>query len=128
MGAVRTMGMDDNYHRILDANTALIDTPLIAPSHSYYPHHFKNVLYPYNFTSSTYHNYNNPVDNITGSINYGSSEQSPRQTISMYQKPIILIIIINITIKKNTNVTHIILKPSSTLSTLFSSLDHRFLP
>lgn len=79
------MGMDDNYHRILDENTALIDTPLIAPSHSYYPHHFKNVLYPYNFTWASYQNYNNPVDNITtGLINYGSSEQYPRQTISMY--------------------------------------------
>uniref|UniRef100_A0A336M5D9 CSON012400 protein n=1 Tax=Culicoides sonorensis TaxID=179676 RepID=A0A336M5D9_CULSO len=79
---VKTMRVDDNYHRILDANTALIDTHLIAPSHSYYPHHFKTILYPYNFTSSTYvHNNNYPMDNITTGFNYGSSEQNSRQTI-----------------------------------------------
>lgn len=49
------MGMDDNYHKILDANMALVDTRLIAPSNSYYPHHhIKTALYPYNLTT-TYH-------------------------------------------------------------------------
>lgn len=53
------MGMDDNYHKILDAHMALVDTPLIAPSNSYYPHHhIKTALYPYNLTTTTtYHKF-----------------------------------------------------------------------
>ncbi|XP_055524975.1 uncharacterized protein LOC129718325 isoform X4 [Wyeomyia smithii] len=50
---VRAMGMDDNYHRLLDQNMALIDTPLVAPAHAYFPHHYKTALYPYNI--SGYH-------------------------------------------------------------------------
>ncbi|XP_058812728.1 uncharacterized protein LOC131677126 isoform X3 [Topomyia yanbarensis] len=50
---VRAMGMDDNYHRLLDQNMALIDTPLVAPAHAYFPQHFKTALYPYNI--SGYH-------------------------------------------------------------------------
>lgn len=48
--------MDDNYHRLLDENMALVDTPLIAPSNSYFPQHYKTALYPYNITS--YHGNN----------------------------------------------------------------------
>ncbi|XP_058466058.1 uncharacterized protein LOC131439242 isoform X2 [Malaya genurostris] len=51
--SVRAMGMDDNYHRLLDQNMALIDTPLVAPAHAYFPQHFKTALYPYNI--SGYH-------------------------------------------------------------------------
>lgn len=47
------MGMDDNYHRLLDQNMALIETPLVAPAHAYFPQHFKTALYPYNI--SGYH-------------------------------------------------------------------------
>ncbi|XP_055615556.1 uncharacterized protein LOC129761802 isoform X4 [Toxorhynchites rutilus septentrionalis] len=50
---VRAMGMDDNYHRLLDQNMALIETPLVAPAHAYFPQHFKTALYPYNV--SGYH-------------------------------------------------------------------------
>ncbi|XP_021712347.1 uncharacterized protein LOC5567775 isoform X1 [Aedes aegypti] len=50
---VRAMGMDDNYHRLLDQNMALIETPLVAPAHAYFPQHFKTALYPYNI--SGYH-------------------------------------------------------------------------
>ncbi|XP_053698550.1 uncharacterized protein LOC128745501 [Sabethes cyaneus] len=50
---VRAMGMDDNYHRLLDQNMALIDTPLVAPAHAYFPQHYKTALYPYNI--SGYH-------------------------------------------------------------------------
>ncbi|XP_065091083.1 uncharacterized protein Gfrl isoform X2 [Ochlerotatus camptorhynchus] len=50
---VRAMGMDDNYHRLLDQNMALIETPLVAPPHAYFPQHFKTALYPYNI--SGYH-------------------------------------------------------------------------
>ncbi|XP_055590351.1 uncharacterized protein LOC129742447 isoform X4 [Uranotaenia lowii] len=47
---VRAMGMDDNYHRLLDQNMALIETPLVAPAHAYFPQHFKTALYPYNMS------------------------------------------------------------------------------
>uniref|UniRef100_A0A182VS72 GDNF/GAS1 domain-containing protein n=1 Tax=Anopheles minimus TaxID=112268 RepID=A0A182VS72_9DIPT len=47
------MGVDDNYHRLLDQNMALIETPLVAPPHAYYPQHYKTALYPYNV--SGYH-------------------------------------------------------------------------
>ncbi|XP_049278946.1 uncharacterized protein LOC125761657 isoform X2 [Anopheles funestus] len=50
---VRAMGVDDNYHRLLDQNMALIETPLVAPPHAYYPQHYKTALYPYNV--SGYH-------------------------------------------------------------------------
>ncbi|XP_053672128.1 uncharacterized protein LOC128722485 [Anopheles nili] len=50
---VRAMGVDDNYHRLLDQNMALIETPLVAPPHAYYPQHYKTALYPYNI--SGYH-------------------------------------------------------------------------
>ncbi|XP_039441008.1 uncharacterized protein LOC120421797 isoform X5 [Culex pipiens pallens] len=50
---VRAMGMDDNYHRLLDQNMALIETPLVAPAHAYFPQHYKTALYPYNI--SGYH-------------------------------------------------------------------------
>lgn len=47
------MGRDDMdiYHRLLDENMALVQTPLIA-SNSYFPQHFKTALYPYNITSN----------------------------------------------------------------------------
>uniref|UniRef100_A0A182JCZ0 GDNF/GAS1 domain-containing protein n=1 Tax=Anopheles atroparvus TaxID=41427 RepID=A0A182JCZ0_ANOAO len=50
---VRAMGVDDNYHRLLDQNMALIETPLVAPPHAYFPQHYKTALYPYNV--SGYH-------------------------------------------------------------------------
>ncbi|KAL1374214.1 hypothetical protein pipiens_004961, partial [Culex pipiens pipiens] len=50
---LRAMGMDDNYHRLLDQNMALIETPLVAPAHAYFPQHYKTALYPYNI--SGYH-------------------------------------------------------------------------
>lgn len=46
------MGMDENYSRMLDENMALIESPLIAPSNSFFRQHFKTALYPYNITSS----------------------------------------------------------------------------
>lgn len=49
--AVRTMGMDENYSKILDENMALIESPLIAPSNSHFRQHYKTALYPYNITS-----------------------------------------------------------------------------
>lgn len=47
------MGMDENYHKLLDENMVLIDTPLIAPSNSYFRQHYKTALYPYNITAPT---------------------------------------------------------------------------
>lgn len=49
--AVRAMGMDENYSRVLDENMALIESPLIAPSNSHFRQHYKTALYPYNITS-----------------------------------------------------------------------------
>lgn len=48
---VRTMEMDESFSRILDENMALIETPLIAPSNSYYRQHYKTALYPYNISA-----------------------------------------------------------------------------
>lgn len=64
------MGMDDNYHRLLDENMALVETPLIAPSNSYYPQHYKTALYPYNITS--YHTNNNNNNNHNDNQNMNS--------------------------------------------------------
>jgi hypothetical protein len=45
------MGMEENYHKLLDENMAKVNTPLIANINSYYPPHFKTALYPYNITT-----------------------------------------------------------------------------
>jgi hypothetical protein len=45
------MGIDEIYSRILDENMAIIETPLIAPSNSYYRQHYKTALYPYNISA-----------------------------------------------------------------------------
>ena len=86
--------MDDNYHKVLDENMALIETPLIAPSNSYYPQHYRTALYPYNITSNhlnpnTDHdhdqNANNGqhfewiMDNILNNNN-GSSDSNEKQS------------------------------------------------
>lgn len=82
------MGMDDNYHRLLDEeNMAFIETPLIAPSNSYFRQHYKTALYPYNVTShagANYHSQNghismhDPELNGDGNGHYNSVEKQSR--------------------------------------------------
>uniref|UniRef100_A0A182Q2V7 GDNF/GAS1 domain-containing protein n=1 Tax=Anopheles farauti TaxID=69004 RepID=A0A182Q2V7_9DIPT len=70
---VRAMGVDDNYHRLLDQNMALIETPLVAPPHAYYPQHYKTALYPYNVTG--YHHQHQHQGGAGG--HFGSHQQHP---------------------------------------------------
>ncbi|XP_050085653.1 uncharacterized protein LOC126571309 isoform X2 [Anopheles aquasalis] len=72
---VRSMGVDDNYHRLLDQNMALIETPLVAPPHAYYPQHYKTALYPYNV--SAYHQLHQHGAGAGG--HFGLSPQSHHQ-------------------------------------------------
>lgn len=62
------MGMDENYSRELDKNMALIETPLIAPSNSYYRQEYKTAIYPYNISSAH--------STLTEVVTYDSSSSS----------------------------------------------------
>lgn len=52
----------------------LIDTPLIAPSNSYFRQHYKTALYPYNITAPTMSHHHEPNYNLNGI--YASSSSS----------------------------------------------------
>ncbi|ETN61304.1 hypothetical protein AND_007042 [Anopheles darlingi] len=79
---VRSMGVDDNYHRLLDQNMALIETPLVAPPHAYYPQHYKTALYPYNV--SAYHQLHQHGAGAGG--HFGLSPQSHHQQQQQQQQ------------------------------------------
>ena len=64
--------MDENYHKLLDENMVLIDTPLIAPSNSYFRQHYKTALYPYNITAPTM-SHHDPNYNLNGIYSSSSS-------------------------------------------------------
>lgn len=66
------MGMDENYHKLLDENMVLIDTPLIAPSNSYFRQHYKTALYPYNITAPIM-SHHEPNYNLNGIYSPSSS-------------------------------------------------------
>jgi len=70
------MGMDENYHRLLDENMALIESPLIAPSNSHFRQHYKTALYPYNVSVHTNGGHYDSNNNNNGGY-FAVTDQDP---------------------------------------------------
>lgn len=81
--------MDEHYSRILDENMALIESPLIAPSNSYYRQHYKTALYPYNI--SAHSTFQTDVDSsydkeLNGNFGDETGNYNSYEKQSRYQK------------------------------------------